>query len=61
MLNFMPFSKIEIKNLLLRRMDYKDIDDLFHMRKDPRMNEYVDTKLEENTDETYQTNHHNNN
>lgn len=33
-------------------MDYSDINDLLEMRKDPRMNEYTDTKLEESTDET---------
>ncbi len=52
MINFMPFPMLETKNLILRRMDYDDINDLFDMRKDPRMNEYVDTKLEENTHET---------
>lgn len=52
MFNFTPFPDIETKNLLLRRMDYKDIDDLFEMRKDPRMNEYTDAKLDENPVET---------
>ena len=52
MINFTPFPNIETKNFILRKMDYKDIKDLFEMRKDPRMNEYTDTKLEENTDET---------
>ena len=48
----MPFPKLETKNLVLRRMDYDDINDLFEMRKDPEMNEYVDTKLDENPYET---------
>lgn len=52
MINFTPFPVIETKNLLLRRMNYSDINDLFEMRKDPRMNEYTDTKLEKSADET---------
>ena len=52
MIDFMPFPRIETENLILRRIDYNDINDLFNMRKDPRMNEYVDTKLEENICET---------
>jgi len=48
----MPFPNIETKNLILRKMNYNDINDLFEMRKDSRMNVYIDTKLEENTDET---------
>lgn len=52
MVNFVPFPKLETKNLVLRRVDYDDINDLFEMRKDPEMNGYVDTKLEENPHET---------
>ena len=52
MISFTPFPNIETKNLILRKMNYSDVDDLFEMRKDPRMNEHTDTKLEENTDET---------
>lgn len=52
MINFTPFPNLETKNLLLRRMDYMDINDLFEIRKDPRMNEYTDTRPEESTDET---------
>lgn len=52
MINFTPFPILETKNLILRRMDYNDINDLFEMRRDPRMNEYTDTKPEENTHET---------
>lgn len=52
MVNFMPFPNIETKNLILRRINYNDINDLFEMRKDSRMNEYIDIKLEENTNET---------
>lgn len=46
------FPNIETKNLLLRRMSYNDINDLFEMRKDPRMNEYTDTIPDATTDET---------
>lgn len=52
MTNFMPFPVFETKNLILRRINYNDINDLFEMRKDPAMNEYVDNKLEENREET---------
>lgn len=52
MINFTPFPEIETKNLLLRRMDHNDINDIFQMRSDPRMHEYTDTKPDVNTDET---------
>lgn len=52
MINFTPFSSIETENLILRRMDYNDIKDLFEMRRNPQMNEYTDTKIEESMDET---------
>ena len=45
MINFMPFPNIETKSLILRKMNYNDINDLFEMRKDSRMNVYIDTKL----------------
>lgn len=52
MINFTPFPNIETTNLILRRMNYNDVNDLFEMRKDSKMNKYVDTKLEENIQET---------
>lgn len=52
MIKFTPFPNIETKNLLLRKMNYSDINDLFEMRKDPRMNMYTDTKLDETVEET---------
>jgi ribosomal-protein-alanine N-acetyltransferase len=52
MIRYTPFPNIDTENLLLRRMHRKDIYDLFEMRKDPRMNEYVDAKLDEGTAET---------
>lgn len=52
MINFFPFPDIETKNLKLRRMNYDDIDDLFEMRKDPKINEFTDTRLDESKDET---------
>lgn len=45
--NFTPFPIIETRNLILRRMDHDDLDDLFQMRRDPRMHEYTDTKPDE--------------
>lgn len=52
MTDITQFPEIETKNLVLRRMNYKDIDDLFEMRNDNRMNEYTDTKIDVTRDET---------
>ncbi len=52
MINFTDFPNMETKNLILRKMSYNDINDLFEMRKDPRMNEYTDTIPDATTDET---------
>lgn len=52
MFNFDPFPNIKTKSLMLRRMERADTGDLFEVRKDSRMNEHTDTKIEENTDET---------
>jgi [ribosomal protein S5]-alanine N-acetyltransferase len=47
-----PFPVIETKNLILRKMDYKDTYDIFMMRNDPGINEYTDTKRDESLEET---------
>lgn len=52
MINFTPFPNFETENLILKKMGYNDINDLFEMRRDPRMNEYTDTKPDENINET---------
>lgn len=52
MIGFTSFPNMETKNLILRKINYNDINDLFEMRKDPRMNEYVDAKLDKSTEET---------
>jgi ribosomal-protein-alanine N-acetyltransferase len=52
LINFTSFPTIETKNLLLRRIAHDDMNDMFEMRKDPRMNEYLNTKVDEDTDET---------
>ncbi len=52
MITFNPFPIIDITNVILRRMEYKDINDIFEMRKDPRMHEHTDTKWDENIEET---------
>lgn len=52
MFNFQPFPNLETKNLLLRRLNYNDINNLHDMRKDSRMIEYVDVKPDENINET---------
>lgn len=52
MIDFKPFPVMETENLMLRRMNYNDIDDLYEMRRDPGMNEYTDTKPDETIDDT---------
>lgn len=52
MIEFTPFPVIETKSLILRKLEHNDINDLFEMRKDPGMNEYTDTKPDNNIDET---------
>lgn len=45
-------QRLETKNLILRRMEDRDINDLFEMRKDPRMIEFTDSKIDASLDET---------
>lgn len=52
MITFNPFPIIETKNLLLRRITDDDTYDIFELRKDPRMNKYTDTRLDESQEET---------
>jgi ribosomal-protein-alanine N-acetyltransferase len=52
MITFNQFPIIETKNLLLRRITGDDTYDIFELRKDPRMNEYTDTRLDESQEET---------
>lgn len=52
MISFTPFPILETENLLLRRIEQRDANDLFEMRKDPRMHEYTDTKADEIIDDT---------
>lgn len=47
MITFSPFPVIETKNLFLRRMTNDDTHDIFQLRKDPKMNYYTDTRLDE--------------
>ena len=51
-MNFTPFPTIETEHLLLRRITLDDTNDMFEMRKDPRMYEYLDTKVDKNPGET---------
>lgn len=51
-MNFTPFPIIETKHLLLRRITLGDTNDMFEMRRDPRMYEYLSTKVDENPEET---------
>lgn len=52
MFNFTPFPNLETKNLLLRRLNYRDVNNLYEMRRDAQMNEYIDVKPDENITET---------
>ncbi len=52
LINFTSFPNMETKNLLLRRIEQNDVNDLFKMRKDPRMHAYTDTKIDINIIET---------
>lgn len=52
MIVFNPFPVMETKHLLLRRMEYGDINDIFQMRNDPKMNEYTDTRPDKDLEET---------
>ena len=51
-MNFTPFPIIETEHLLLRRITLDDTNDMFEMRKDPRMYEYLDAKVDKNPGET---------
>lgn len=52
MVNFTSFPIIETKRLILIRMSYDHIKDLYKMRSDPAMNLYVDVKPDETTSDT---------
>lgn len=49
---FTPFPILETENLILRKMHQGDVQDLFEMRNDPRMNEYTDSIPDVSMDET---------
>lgn len=52
MINFDPFPNLETEHLLLRKLTFTDSDDLFEMRKDPRVHEFTDTRVDENIGQT---------
>lgn len=52
MISFHPFPVIETSNLILRRMEDRDLSDLFEMRRDPKMHEHTDTKPDKVPEET---------
>lgn len=52
MIQFNPFPVLETANLLLRQMTFQDTEDLYDMRKDPRMHEHTDTKPDLTLDDT---------
>lgn len=47
-----PFPFIETEHLLLRRITHGDMNDMFEMRRDPRMYGFLNRKVDENTEET---------
>lgn len=50
--SFEPFPEIRTENLILRELRINDLQDLYEMRKDPRMNLYVDNTIDQNINET---------
>lgn len=52
MISFNPFPEIETKNLVLRRIKFVDMHDIFQMRNNPIMSEHTDTKIDERIEET---------
>lgn len=52
-MNFLKsFPVIETEKLFLKRMALEDQHDVFQMRKDPRMIEFTDSKVDESQEET---------
>lgn len=51
-ISFNPFPTIESQNLILRRMNHTDANDLFKMRNDERMNEFTDSVNDKNISDT---------
>lgn len=45
MISFTPFPNFETENPILRRMTQNDVNDLFEIKKDPKMHECTDTKV----------------
>lgn len=52
MVSFNPFTVLETDNLILRRMERRDLPDLFFMRSDPRMVEFTDSVPDVRIDDT---------
>ena len=52
MINFNPFPILETKNLILRKLNHQDAEDLFEMRTDPKVIEHVDSKLDQTKEDT---------
>ncbi len=50
--SFNPFPELRTKNLILRKLRPTDLQDLFEMRKDPRVNLYIDNLVDREISET---------
>ncbi len=49
--NFNPFPNLETERLLLRRVAYEDVDEIFALRSDPELMKYIPKPLVQTTDE----------
>lgn len=52
MISFHPVTVLESDNLIVRRMEQRDLPDLFLMRSDPRMVEFTDSIPDVRIDDT---------
>lgn len=52
MISFKPFPELETANLQLRRMAEKDLGDLFALRSNPAMSEFIDAEPDSDISET---------
>ena len=52
--NFSPFPEIETERLLLHRMTKNDADEIFRLRSDKKITEYLDRDPPKSIEEIYE-------
>jgi ribosomal-protein-alanine N-acetyltransferase len=52
--NFPPFTDLTTKRLLLRQLQPGDVEEIFQLRSDEKVNELIDRKTATSIDEAYQ-------